>query len=261
MADLAQPLLGRNAFVTGVSRSDGIGFAIARRLASLGARIVIQGLPRHDQEQLGLATSGAVDAVLDGLRSIDADACFLEADFADAGAATRVVAEAVAVRGSIDILVTNHARSSAGSLEDVTAEELDLSFAVNARGSLLLVQAYVAQHERASGGRVVLMTSGQHREAMPSELAYAVSKGAIHQMTRSLAAHLMQRGITVNTVNPGPTDTGWADAPTLAAVARAMPAGRWGMPSDAAGLIGLLCLDEAAWVTGQVIDADGGFSL
>ena len=96
---------------------------------------------------------------------------------------------------------------------------------------------------------------------MPSEIAYAVSKGAIHQMTRSLAAHLMSRGITVNTIDPGPTDTGWADAATRAEVEEIMPTGRWGSPEDAARLIGLLCSDDAAWVTGQVIDADGGFSL
>jgi 3-oxoacyl-[acyl-carrier protein] reductase len=96
---------------------------------------------------------------------------------------------------------------------------------------------------------------------MPEELAYAVSKGAIQQMTRTLAAHLMHRSITVNTINPGPTYTGWADAATRAEVERLMPTGRWGSPADAARLIAMLCSDEASWVTGQVIDADGGFSL
>jgi 3-oxoacyl-[acyl-carrier protein] reductase len=71
----------------------------------------------------------------------------------------------------------------------------------------------------------------------------------------------MARRITVNTINPGPTATGWADELTDAEVRDAMPAGRWGMPVDAARVIGLLCLDEASWITGQVIDADGGFSL
>jgi 3-oxoacyl-[acyl-carrier protein] reductase len=254
-------LLGRSALVTGVSRREGIGFAIARRLAELGARIAIQGLPGHDAEQHGSTTSGAVDAVLEDLRAVDPDVCFLEADFADPRAARRVVADAVAARGNLDILVANHARSSSGSLADVTAAELDRSFAVNTRGSVLLAQAFAAQHTGAPGGRIVLLTSGQGGSAMPAELAYAVSKGAIQQMTRTLAAHLMQRGITVNTVNPGPNDTGWADAATRSAVEQAMPTGRWGTPSDAARLIGLLCLDDAAWVTGQVIDADGGFSL
>jgi 3-oxoacyl-[acyl-carrier protein] reductase len=71
----------------------------------------------------------------------------------------------------------------------------------------------------------------------------------------------MPREITLNTVNPGPTDTGWADAETRTVVSGLMPTGRWGSPADAARLIALLCSDDAAWVTGQVIDADGGFSL
>ena len=254
-------LTGRHALVTGVSRREGIGFATARQLAALGAHVTIQGLARHDEEYLGVRRPGAVDAVLDELRVVDPEVAFIEADFADAAAAGRVVAEAVAARGPLDILVANHARSSTNSLDDVTAEELDRSFAVNARRSILLAQAFAAQYAGTRGGRIVMLTSGQHGSAMPSEIAYAVSKGAIHQATRTLAAHLMGRGITVNTVNPGPTDTGWADGETRSVVAELMPTGRWGSPDDAARLIALLCSDDAAWVTGQVIDADGGFSL
>jgi 3-oxoacyl-[acyl-carrier protein] reductase len=261
MAHAARPLAGRTALVTGVSRRAGIGFAIADRLATLGARLAVQGFPGHDAGQLGMTTPGAVDRVMSELRAVDPGVVFIEADFADPAAAAAVVATAAAARGALDILVANHARSSANSLDDVTAEELDLSFAVNARATVLLAQAFSAQHAGERGGRIVMLTSGQHGDAMPEELAYIVSKGAIHQMTRSLAAHLMSRGITVNTINPGPTDTGWADAGTTAEVERSMPTGRWGSPADAARLIGLLCLDDASWVTGQVIDADGGFSL
>jgi 3-oxoacyl-[acyl-carrier protein] reductase len=92
---------------------------------------------------------------------------------------------------------------------------------------------------------------------MSSEIAYAVSKGALHQATATLSDTLIDRGITVNTVNPGPTDTGWAirgwDPHP------AMPRGRWGMPDDAARLIGFLCTDDGGWITGQVIDSEGGF--
>ncbi len=86
------------------------------------------------------------------------------------------------------------------------------------------------------------------------------SKGALHQLTPSLAAHLMPRGITVNCVDPGPNDTGYAYEATRAWVAQRMPGGRWGMPADTAKLVAWLVSDEADWVTGQVIASDGGWS-
>ena len=94
---------------------------------------------------------------------------------------------------------------------------------------------------------------------MADEIPYAVSKGAIHQMTRSLADHLADRRITVNAINPGPTDTGWATPDLAEAVARSMPFGRWGSPEDAANLVAFLVSDDGAWITGQVIDSEGGF--
>jgi 3-oxoacyl-[acyl-carrier protein] reductase len=92
---------------------------------------------------------------------------------------------------------------------------------------------------------------------MSGEVAYAVSKGALHQATATLAEELALRGITVNAVNPGPTDTGWGLADQDPG--RAMPFGRWGEPDDAARLVAWLCSDDARWITGQVIDSEGGF--
>ena len=106
---------------------------------------------------------------------------------------------------------------------------------------------------------MVLFTSGQHLAPMSSELPYAVSKGAIHQMTRSLADYLADRRITVNAINPGPTDTGWATPDLAETVASSMPFGRWGTPADVANLVGFLVSDDGAWITGQVIDSEGGF--
>jgi 3-oxoacyl-[acyl-carrier protein] reductase len=167
------------------------------------------------------------------------------------------MAAAVAAFGHIDILVVNHARSGSGALADLGPGEIDAFLHENVRASLLLVQAYAAQHDGREGGRVVLMTSGQHLGPMSSEIAYAVSKGALHQATATLSDALIDRGITVNAVNPGPTDTGWAihgwDPHP------AMPLGRWGTPDDAARLIGFLCTDDGGWITGQVIDSEGGF--
>jgi 3-oxoacyl-[acyl-carrier protein] reductase len=94
---------------------------------------------------------------------------------------------------------------------------------------------------------------------MADELPYAVSKGAVHQMTRSLADALADRGITVNAINPGPVDTGWASAELHERVREAFPAGRWGGPADIASVAAWLVSPASAWITGQVIDAEGGF--
>lgn len=94
---------------------------------------------------------------------------------------------------------------------------------------------------------------------MDDEIAYAVSKGAIHQMTASVANHLADQGITVNTINPGPVDTGYATGDVHAAVTDAFPTKRWGQPSDVARLVAWLVSDEAEWITGQVINSEGGF--
>jgi 3-oxoacyl-[acyl-carrier protein] reductase len=96
---------------------------------------------------------------------------------------------------------------------------------------------------------------------MARELPYAASKGALYALTASLASHLAPRGILVNAVNPGPTDTGWATPELTRHELRRLPLGRWGEPDDAARLIAWLAGDEAAWVTGQVLTSDGGFSL
>lgn len=154
------------------------------------------------------------------------------------------------------MLVVNHARSGHGRLDELTAEHLDAFLHENVRASLLLVKEFAAQFE-ADAGRVVLFTSGAHRAPMTGEIAYAVSKGALAVATRTLAEELADRRITVNCVNPGPTDTGWGLA-ELDPAGR-MPFGRWGEPDDAARLVAWLCSDEGGWITGQVLDSEGGF--
>src|SRR5690606_34956994 len=109
------------------------------------------------------------------------------------------------------------------------------------------------------GGRVLMMTSGQGLGPMPGELAYAASKGALAAITVTLADQLAERGITVNTVNPGPVDTGYAIEAERRAVASMFPGGRWGQPDDPARLIAWLATDDARWITGQVINSEGGF--
>lgn len=254
------PLEGRVAVVTGAGRRVAIGVAIARRLVQDGAAVLLHSWSPHDEEQPWGSDPGGPAAVVDELRGLGGRAEHVSADLADRAAPGRLVAAAREAFGHVDVVVANHARSSGQSLEQLTADELDLSWAVNVRGTLLLLQALAAQHDGRPGGRAVVFTSGQYAGAMPAELPYVATKGALHQLTRSLAAHLMPQGITVNCVDPGPNDTGYADAATLAAVAARNPGGRWGTPQDAARLVAWLVSSEADWVTGQVIASDGGWS-
>ena len=106
----------------------------------------------------------------------------------------------------------------------------------------------------------MVFTSGQYHGVMPAELPYIASKAALRELTPTLAAHLVARGITVNCVNPGPTNTGYGDDAGWTWVAERNPGGRASTPQDAARLVGWLVSDEAAWVTGQVIASDGGWS-
>lgn len=256
----ATPSAGRVAVVTGVSRRAGIGFAVARRLLAQGCRVLVQSWAPHDAEQPWGADSAGVEAVLRELGGPGPRLAHVSVDLEDPRAAPEVVDRAVEAFGAVDVLVANHARASAQSLEEVTAAELDRCWAVNARAVVLLVQAFAALHDDARpSGRVVLLTSGQHLEPMAGELAYAISKGAVHQMTRSLADALADRGITLNAVNPGPTDTGWASPELRERLRGAFPAGRWGTPEDVAAVVTWLASTDSGWVTGQVIDAEGGF--
>jgi 3-oxoacyl-[acyl-carrier protein] reductase len=260
MSNVTVDLEGRVAVVTGVSRRAGIGFAIARDLLAAGARVLVQSWTPHDEGQPWGADPAGIDGVLAALGGEGPRLDHVAADFADPEAPAAVMARAVDTFGACDVLIANHARSSTQTLAEVTAEELDLTWAVNARASVLLARAYAEAHDDARpGGRIVLFTSGQHLAPMSGEIPYALSKGAIQQVTRTLADALADRGITVNAVNPGPVDTGWADEALTRSVGRALPAGRWGRPDDVARLVRWLASDDSAWITGQTIDSEGGF--
>ncbi len=254
-------LQGRVVIVTGASRRVAIGAAIARRAVANGATVLLHSWALHDAEQPWGADPGGPEALVEQLREAGGRVEHVSADLADPEAPAALVAAARDAFGHVDAVVANHARSSGQGLENLTAAELDLSYAVNTRASLLLVKAFAAQHDdNRPGGRVLLFTSGQYHGAMPGELPYIASKAALHEVTRSLAVHLMPRGITVNCVNPGPNDTGYADEQLRAAVVAAHPGGRWSTPTDTARLVTWLLSDEANWVTGQTIASDGGWS-
>jgi 3-oxoacyl-[acyl-carrier protein] reductase len=257
------PLRGRAALVTGVSRRAGIGYAVARRLAALGASLFLHHYAPHDRDQPWGDDPGGTEAVLAGVRSAlaatDASIHHRELDLALPEAPARLIEAAAAAFGHLDILVCNHARGGDGPLGTLDAALLDAVWAVNTRSTILLTQAFAARHDGRPGGRVIFMTSGQDLGPMTGEVAYAASKGALASITKTLADQLADQQITLNAVNPGPVDTGYAPPVAYEAVRRHFPQQRWGVPDDPARLIAWLVTDEAAWITGQVINSEGGF--
>lgn len=264
MTDLRRdplPLRGRVALVTGASRRAGIGYATARRLAAYGASVYLHHFTPHDAAQPWGADPGGMAAVADGvtqaLADPDASVRHGAADLADPDGPARVVEAAYEAFGRLDVLVCNQARSGGdGQLGEMDAAKLDAHWAVNARASILLARSFAAL---GGPGRIVFLTSGQELGPMRGEVAYAASKGALASITATLADELADAGITVNAVNPGPVDTGYAPPDAHAEVAARFPGGRWGEPDDPARLIAWLATDEAAWVTGQVVNTEGGF--
>ncbi|WP_030565972.1 SDR family oxidoreductase [Streptomyces aureocirculatus] len=261
------PLRGRTALVTGASRRDGIGHAVARRLAAYGASVYLHHHVPHDAEMPWGAdrTEDVVASVREALADPGARVVHGPADLADPDAPAALIATAAeALGGRLDILVANHARSGRdGTLDEIDAATLDAHWAVDTRSVILLVQAYARLRAglapRTPGGRVLLMTSGQDiAGGMPGELAYALQKGALASVTRSLATALADLAVTVNAVNPGPVDTGYMSGEAYEHIAALFPAGRWGTPDDPARLLAWLATDEACWITGQVIDSEGG---
>lgn len=265
------PLQGRGVLVTGVSRRAGIGYAVACRAADLGASVFLHHYQPHDAAQPWGAEP--LEPVLDGVRAHlrpGARLAHASADLAQDTAPAALVEQAAAALGGLEALVCNHASSGHdGRLEQVSAQDLDHHWRVNTRASLLAVKAFAAlgprvrqdpaTGRRVAGGAVVLMTSGQLAGPMPEEIAYITSKAALAGATTSLADGLAQAGIRVNTVNPGPVNTGYMDAAAEQAVRSAFPLGQMPSPADPARLIVWLLTDDAAWVTGQVISTEGGF--
>jgi 3-oxoacyl-[acyl-carrier protein] reductase len=257
------PLRGRVALVTGVSRRAGIGYATARRLAALGASLFLHHYAPHDRQQPWGDDPGGTEAVVAGVRAAlaatDASVRHMELDLALPEAPAQLIDAAADAFGHLDILVCNHARGGDGPLGTLDAALLDAIWAVNTRSTILLTQAFAARHDGRPGGRVIFMTSGQDLGPMTGEVAYAASKGALASVVKTLADQLADQQITLNAVNPGPVDTGYASPEVHEAVRRHFPQQRWGVPDDPARLIAWLATDESVWITGQVINTEGGF--
>jgi 3-oxoacyl-[acyl-carrier protein] reductase len=245
-------LSGRTALVTGASR--GIGRAIAGRLAADGARVAVH-----------YGSSGsAADRVVADIERAGGSAFALQADLGEPDAAEKITGRlAEGLSGApLDILV-NNAAVFGGTLEKADRAEFDRLFAVNVRAPFFLVQALLPQF--GANARVVNISSGVTWMAIP-QVVYSMTKGAVDVMTRTLAKELGPRGMTVNAVSPGITETDmnpWldADAEATAGAVSMTALGRNGVPADIADAVAFFASDDARWVTGQVVDVAGGLFL
>lgn len=257
---MSLPLAGRTALVTGVSRRRGIGFAVAARLGSMGASLAVHHHFSHDADEYGGVDDLA--ALTDDLRAClrgGARLIDMSGDLGDTAITEELVPRVNELIGHLDVLVCNHAHGGdAVALPDLTAAALDRHWSVNARATLLLTRSFAAQHDGRAGGRVIWMTSGQSLGPMSDNLAYAASKAALAGVTPSVAHDLADRRILLNTINPGPVNTGYLDDAPPSVLER-FPQHRFGEPEDPARLIGWLVSDEGEWVVGQVLSSEGGF--
>jgi len=248
-------LHGKHALVTGGSR--GIGRAIAERLAHDGATVVLTYARDH---------AAAEDTVAD-IEKKGGKAIALHAPFGSHGDADRLwqAYDAATGHAGVDIVVNNAGIGRSSDIDALTEDEFDEVFAVNVRAPLFVVRG--ALPRLRDHGRVVNISSGVSRIAMPEILAYSATKGALDNLTLNLAKLLGPRGITVNSVAPGIVDTdvnaGWlrgnAEAEKWAAEASAL--GRIGQPDDIAAVVAFLAGEDSRWVTGRVVDATGGSML
>lgn len=246
----AGPLAGRRALVTGGSR--GIGAGVVRRLAADGAAVAFtyregEG-PAGDLEQEVINSGGMAFAI--------------QADSADAEALRLAIAKTVGQFGGLEILVNNAGTSHMAPIEDFPMDEYDRLLAVNVRAVFVAIQAAVP-HLNA-GGRIITIGSVLADRAPISGISvYALTKAAVAGLSRNLARELGPRGITVNTVQPGPiaTDMNPEISDFAAAVRSVTAVGHYGQPHDIADAVAFLARAETRFVTGATWNIDGGYAL
>jgi 3-oxoacyl-[acyl-carrier protein] reductase len=241
-------LQGKVALVTGASR--GIGRAIALRLARDGAAVVVNYAGSQQQAQ----------EVVAEIEKAGGHALAVRADVSKVADVVRLFDATFQRFGRLDILVNNAGIILYKPLVDVTEEEYDRLFAVNVKGTFFACQQ--AARRMAGGGRIINLSSSTTAMMLPRYAAYVATKGAVEQLTHVLAKELGPRQITVNAVSPGPTDTElFSEGKTeeeKQRLAQLAALGRLGQPQDIAGVVALLCSDDARWITGQNLRANGG---
>jgi len=246
-------LAGKVAVVTGASK--GIGAAIAERLGKEGASIIVN-----------YASSAAqAEAVVKKIQAAGGKAKAVRADVSKREEAKKLIAAAVSEFGKLDILVNNAGTYEFIPLADVTEEQFDHTFNVDVKGVLFTTQA-AANAFDGNGGSVVNISSLASVAAAATASVYSAAKAAVDSITRTLGAELGPKKIRVNSVLPGLVETeGTANMKNFAQFRDMMlprtPLGRVGTPNDIAGVVAFLVSDDAAWITGQMIQAAGGLRL
>ncbi|MEU6742718.1 SDR family oxidoreductase [Streptosporangium sandarakinum] len=243
-------LAGKIALVTGGSR--GIGRAIAERLGRDGATVAV-------------AYGRDEEAAKEVIARIGGNSFTVRAELGRHGDAAELWTAFDAHADHVDIIVNNAGIGSPGDITTITEDAFDQVFAVNVRAPFFIVQEGLKRLR--DHGRIINVSSGAARLAMPDAIAYGSTKGALDTFTLNLAKTLGPRGITANSVAPGIVDTdanaGWlrdsVDAQAHAASLAAL--GRVGEPEDIADIVAFLASDDARWVTGRTIDATGGAGL
>lgn len=240
------------AIVTGASQKRDIGAAICRQLASKGIDIFFT----YWKAEPGWSELFQKELVALGVR-----ASSLEIDLSNKDAALQILNTVSINLDSPCILVNNAAHSIRDGYTELDAKILDDHYAVNMRSTFLLSVEFARRFKASNleSGRIVNMTSGQDLGPMPGELAYAATKGAITAFTKSLSVELAPLRITVNAINPGPTDSTWMNDEIRKHLLPKFPMGRIGQPEDTARLVAFLISDDASWITGQIIHSEGGF--
>lgn len=243
-------LKGKVALVTGASR--GIGRATALQLAASGATVVVNYT----------SNDAAAADVVAAIEQQGGTAVAIAADISQAAETDHLFSETLRRFGKLDILVANAGRSVFAPLVEVTNEEFEHTFAVNAKGTFFCLRHAATLIE--DGGRIVCVSTIGTVLNLPGGAVYFASKAAIEQLCRILALELAPRGVTVNIVSPGFTDTDMLDATgirepaALENIIGMTPLARLGQPGDVAAAISFLVSPQAGWITRQNLPADGG---